>query len=173
MAFKKSKTELSLKAFFVLGQVLQTVKMLRNIKGRRGKKGFTLVELMVVAIILGVLAVLSIPLYAGYVRRAKISEALLTISDIKHGVVSYYQKNSTFAVATDADAISDTYGVAVDETKWTYRVKATGEIEVRASSVGSGLDTGKISAIPTIQPNGSISWDITADGNKIKQDEVS
>ncbi len=148
--------------------------MLRNLRKIRGEKGFTLVELMVVVIILGILATLSIPLYSGYVKRGKVSEALLAIADIKHGAVGYYQKNSTFAAAADTAAINDTYGVAVDATKWTYAVAGTGVITATASAVGSGLDGGTISATPTVDATvGSISWAITADGTIIKQDEVS
>lgn len=127
---------------------------------------------MAVIVILGILAALSIPLYAGYVRKGKVAEALLAISDIKHGVMTYYQKNGTFIAAADAEAISDTYGVAVDATKWTYGVGATGAITATASAAGSGLDGGTITATPTVHANGSISWAITADGTTIKDDEV-
>lgn len=146
--------------------------MIQSFRKVRGEKGFTLIELMVVVIILGILAALSIPLYSGYVRRGKVSEALLAISDIKQGAVAYYQKNSLFTAAADADDVSDKYGVAVDNSKWTYAVTAAGAITATANSVGSGLDTGTITATPTVDARGSISWAITADGTTIKQDEV-
>jgi len=46
---------------------------------RRGRKGgrktFTLVELMVLIIMVGILAVIAIPLYTGYVERGRVTEA--------------------------------------------------------------------------------------------------
>jgi prepilin-type N-terminal cleavage/methylation domain-containing protein len=42
---------------------------------KRNKKGFTLVEVIVVAVIVAVLAAVAIPLYLGYVQRARIQAA--------------------------------------------------------------------------------------------------
>ena len=148
--------------------------MLRNLRKIKGEKGFTLVELMVVVIILGILATLSIPLYSGYVKRGKVSEALLAISDIKQGVMVYYHKYNAFTAAGSVAEISNTYGIAVDDTKWSYNVAATGAITATASAAGSGLDGGSITVTPTVDAAvGSISWAITADGAIIKQNEIS
>ena len=46
---------------------------------RRGEKGFTLIEIMVVLVILGVLATISVPVYTNSVRKAKISEAISNV----------------------------------------------------------------------------------------------
>ena len=45
----------------------------------KGEKGFTLIEIMVVLVILGVLATISVPAYTKYVRKAKISEAISNV----------------------------------------------------------------------------------------------
>ena len=47
-------------------------KMLRNTKNRRG---FTLVEIIVVAVIVAILVVAATPIYLGYVSSSKVSEA--------------------------------------------------------------------------------------------------
>ncbi len=44
-------------------------------KARENKKGFTLVELIVVIVILGILAAILVPSFIGYVNKAKDSQA--------------------------------------------------------------------------------------------------
>ena len=52
--------------------------------------GFTLVELMMVVVILGVLAAVAIPSFSRYVRRSKTAEATGNLSKIYMGEVAYF-----------------------------------------------------------------------------------
>ena len=67
--------------------------------------GFTLVELMIVVVILGILAAVAIPAFTRYVKRSKTSEATGNISKIYQGEVAYFnqsseQSNASFAAAS-------------------------------------------------------------------------
>jgi prepilin-type N-terminal cleavage/methylation domain-containing protein len=53
------------------------------------RAGFTLIELMMVVAILGILAVVAIPRYISYVHKAKTSEAVGFLSEIKARQESY------------------------------------------------------------------------------------
>ncbi len=46
------------------------------------KKGFTLVELVIVIVIVGILSIVAVPLYRGYLRRAISTEATSLLSAI-------------------------------------------------------------------------------------------
>ena len=145
------------------------IKMRRMAKGQ---KGFTLIELMVVVVIIGILAAIAIPLYTGYVKRAKINEAKHGIEAIKTGVIAYVQKNSVWpAACANAAAIKATLGAVVDATKWTYATTATGAITATGTAAaGSGLTGGTVTLTPTAAGAGGvadptgITWAWTAGG---------
>lgn len=59
------------------------------------RKGFTLIELMVVILIVGILAAASIPLMRGRIDSAKWAEANATAGTIKSAVRVYFAENGT------------------------------------------------------------------------------
>ncbi len=59
----------------------------------RTSAGFTLVELMIVVVILGILAAVAIPAFTRYVKRSKTSEAQGNIAKVYQGQLTYFQAN--------------------------------------------------------------------------------
>jgi len=87
-------------------------------KGKKGKHGFTLVELMIVIIIVGILAAVAVPIYSGFVKRAYSSEAKATVGAIRAAEQVYYaEKNEWLMTGTSAD-ILDTLGVDIAQNRW-------------------------------------------------------
>ena len=64
---------------------------------KNGKKGFTLVELMIVVVILGILAAIAIPLYMKFVQSAKAGEARLNLGKIASLLERYYDARANQA----------------------------------------------------------------------------
>jgi len=58
----------------------------------RTQAGFTLIELMIVVVILGVLAAVAIPSFTTYVRRAKVSESNDALKQIYNHVATYFSR---------------------------------------------------------------------------------
>jgi len=76
---------------------------------RRNQKGFTLVELMIVVIIVGILAAVAIPMYQGATERAKASEAVAALGTIRGAMRVYYAEHGTYVISgvEDGDQVTD------------------------------------------------------------------
>ena len=61
------------------------------------QKGFTMVELMVVVVIVGVLASVAVPLYSKYIKNARITEATGRISEVVTASKAWAIENSNAA----------------------------------------------------------------------------
>ncbi len=66
---------------------------------RRAAAGFTLIELMVVIVIVGILASTALPAYNDYVRRGQLTDATTALSDLRVHMEQFYQDNRTYAGA--------------------------------------------------------------------------
>jgi type IV pilus assembly protein PilA len=62
--------------------------------------GFTLIELMVVVVIIGVLASIAIPAYSDYVKRSRMSAVLSAMDAIAEGASEYHAVLSYFPSAS-------------------------------------------------------------------------
>lgn len=113
------------------------------------KSGFTLVELMVVAIIIAILVVVAIPRMSGFKKPAMGSEAKICIGVIKSAARVYLTETGAYPVdlaAITSIAASDLDGQYFDYDDYgftsgssnTYKIVCNGDAES-----GRGPDVGK------------------------------
>ncbi|MCD6204289.1 MAG: prepilin-type N-terminal cleavage/methylation domain-containing protein [Candidatus Marinimicrobia bacterium] len=60
------------------------------------ESGFTLVELMIVIVIVGILAAVAVPIYQGNIAKAKMTECDAALGTIRTAERVYYAENSTY-----------------------------------------------------------------------------
>tara|TARA_Y100001968_G_C19160804_1_gene620755 strand:+ start:359 stop:805 length:447 start_codon:yes stop_codon:yes gene_type:complete len=69
--------------------------MINNLK-KRLQEGFTLVEILIVVVIIGILAAIAIPTYFDYVERGYASDAKVQMKNILENSKLYYSENAEF-----------------------------------------------------------------------------
>lgn len=92
-------------------------------KKLRDGQGFTLIEIMLVVIIIGLLAAIGIPRYTRYLTEAKCSEARQMMGGIIQGEKLWRERTGSYAACADKAAISTKLRVDVDQSQnFDYQV---------------------------------------------------
>ena len=122
---------------------------------KQKKSGFTLVELMVVAIIVAILAAVAIPLMSGNKERAAATEAQAAISTIWTAERTHYAEYNTYTNLA-AGSVHNIRGINDNDLDGkyfdhdTYSANLAGTtltIAAAASRTGAGLSAGTGNAV--------------------------
>ncbi|HEX8361163.1 MAG TPA: prepilin-type N-terminal cleavage/methylation domain-containing protein [Longimicrobium sp.] len=122
----------------------------------RNRDGFTLIELMVVVVIIGILAAIAIPKFGAVTRGAKESEAEPILKQIYTLQERFRMKNDSFA--TDLDALEGGAGI-FDEAKYYTFALPTGTADAYIACATPRTPTAGIRAFAIDEQRNIIPYD--------------
>jgi prepilin-type N-terminal cleavage/methylation domain-containing protein len=121
---------------------------------KRERKGFTLIELMVVILIVGILAAVAVPILRGRIEQAKWSEGAATAGAIKTAIRAYYADDPIACAAlalSTVDTCEATLGFQAGDLTGRYFTSANFTI---ASIDGQGNAIINVAAPAGLQGSG-------------------
>jgi type IV pilus assembly protein PilA len=110
---------------------LQT-KMIQHLPKKKGEKGFTLVELLVVIVIVGILTAIALPSFLNQTAKAKQAEAKQKVSTVLKIQQVWYTEHDSFAGIIDDLALGNLASASTIPL-FTYAIVNVGD---RSTSTG-------------------------------------
>ncbi|PLW88108.1 prepilin-type N-terminal cleavage/methylation domain-containing protein [Halioglobus japonicus] len=109
---------------------------------QKKQQGFTLIELMIVIAIVGILAAIALPAYQDYTIRARMSEPMAYMSELKTSVAEYYSALGDVPVGDTQAGVGDAPDTEITTTVSYYAPDDSSDPVIYAVVKGSVFPDG-------------------------------
>jgi type IV pilus assembly protein PilE len=139
----------------------------------RRAAGFTLIEVMITVVIVGILAAIALPSYSEYITRSKIIDGTTKLGDFRAQMEKYFLDNRTYlsgancGVPDKPAGAGDAFAITCAGTATTYTITATGQAAKGMSGFAYTVD--QTGAKGSSGPGGNFTngtcWAVRKDGS--------
>lgn len=109
----------------------------------KDEKGFTMIELMVVVIIIGVLVAIAVPVYSNAAQKSRISRARADLRTLESAISIYYAEKSEYP-ELQKDLVDSNYLKEIPTDPWRNEQyiydKSDGSVYLKANKDKNGLE---------------------------------
>ena len=121
-----------------------------NIQKMKSRVGLTLIELLMVIVIVGVLAAIAVPMYSGYMQRARRADAKTALEQVRAAQEMWRAEKGSYAIddggGTALAKLRTTMGAPATTISnyytWSFTVKTATAFTAQATAIGSQVSDG-------------------------------
>jgi type IV pilus assembly protein PilE len=118
-----------------------------KIQKMKSRAGLTLIELLVVIVIVGVLAAIAIPMYSGYMQRARRADAKTALEQVRAAQEMWRAEKGSYCIDATAEAtLRTTMGAPATTISnyytWGFTAKTATAFTAQATAIGSQASDG-------------------------------
>jgi len=145
---------------------------MHRFRKNQNQKGFTMIELMVVVVIVGILAAIAIPLYGKYINNARTTEATARLGELVTAAKAWAQEHPSGTVPQWPSGDDGIFDITQDTQNFTYSITsgggtpATGELVLTAQGTNNMAGAEVVMTVPDINSNGSTAVTLPGDGDE-------